>query len=70
VVELMDEKVRQVMGEKDMRINDLEEEVRDLKALVDTGIMNQAAVITSPHKKVEDQPDTLQSTKPQSQKSS
>lgn len=36
----MDEKVRKVMNEKDQKIDSLEGEVKELKQLIDVGIMN------------------------------
>jgi hypothetical protein len=47
----MDEKVRKVLSEKDSKIIKLEEEMTDLKQIMETGILNQAAVvIPSPSK--------------------
>ena len=40
VVLIMDEKVREALDEKQAKINEIEEEIKDLKQLVDTGIMN------------------------------
>ena len=45
VVKVMDEKVRKVMQEKDHKIQALEEEVKDLKQIIETGVLNQAAVV-------------------------
>jgi len=36
----MDEKVRNLVNEKDSQIDRLEEEVKDLRAIVEVGVMN------------------------------
>jgi len=69
VVQIMDEKVRKVMQEKDKKISSLESEVQELKQLIEVGIMNQAATIRSPVKKQSQDEEDVQSTKPQTQKS-
>lgn len=69
VVKIMDEKVRKVMTEKDHKIDTLESEVKELKQLIDVGIMNQAAIVQSPTKKMSQSDEDVNSTKPQTQKS-